>query len=318
MTSSGHRPAIRLIVNADDLGVSERVNEGIVRAHRSGIVTAASLMAAGRAFGHAVQCCRRVPELDLGVHLTLVAETPLLQRESSLTGDDGRLPPSVGVFLRRCLADAIRMADIQAELSAQIERVLDHGLRPTHLDSHQHVHALPGIAQLVLRLSDRYRIPFVRVPVEEPHIDWPLSVHAASRWAGALALRTSWTMARLSGARTPVRRRLKFLGFTEGGRLTQTRLHRLLRKLRPGWAYELMCHPGFAPDEPDIQGWRYHHEQELRALTSTGILSEIAARGIHLIGFKNLMPSDFFPDEEIMADPGGGRQRPLVDDGESG
>jgi predicted glycoside hydrolase/deacetylase ChbG (UPF0249 family) len=293
MTPSGHGPAIRLIVNADDLGVSERVNEGIVLAHRSGIVTAASLMAAGRAFGHAVQCCRRVPELDVGVHLTLVAENPLLQRMSSLTGDDGRLAPSVGVFLQRCLAGAIRMADIQAELSAQIERVLDHGLRPTHLDSHQHVHALPRIAQLALRLSDRYRIPFVRVPVEEPRIDRPLGRHALFRCAGAMALRTSWTMARLSGARTAERRRLKFLGFTEGGRLTQTRLHRLLRTLRPGPTYELMCHPGFAPDEPDVQSWNYDHEQELRALTSAAIRSEIAARGIHLTNFKSLTRSDF-------------------------
>ncbi len=288
MTISAPGPAIRLIVNADDFGVSERVNEGIILAHRSGIVTAASLMAVGRAFDHAVQCCRRVPELDVGVHLTLVAEKPLLQGTSSLTGDDGRLPPSIGVFLRRCLAGSIRMADIQAELSAQIERVLDHGLPATHIDSHQHVHALPGMAQLALRLSDRYRIPFVRVPIEDPRIDRPLSVHAVSRWAGAMALRASWTMARFSGARTAGCRRLHFLGFTEGGRLSQTRLHRLLQALRPGRTYELMCHPGFAPEEPDLQRWNYHHEQELQALTSASIRSEIAARGIRLDRFKNL------------------------------
>jgi predicted glycoside hydrolase/deacetylase ChbG (UPF0249 family) len=289
MTISASGPAIRLIVNADDLGVSERVNEGIVLAHRSGIVTAASLMAVGRAFDHAVQCCRRVPELDVGVHLTLVAEKPLLQRTSSLSGDDGRLPPSAGAFLRRCLAGAIRMADIQAELSAQIERVLDHGLRPTHLDSHQHVHALPGIAQLVLRLSTRYHIPFVRVPVEDPRIDRPLSIHAMSRWTGAMALRASWTVARLSGARGAECRRLRFLGFTEGGRLSETRLHRLLRTLRPGRTYELMCHPGLAPEEPDLQNWNYRHEEELQALTSALIRAEITGRGIRLDSFKNML-----------------------------
>ena len=289
MTIDGPGPAIRLIVNADDLGVSARVNEGIVLAHRSGIVTAASLMAVGRAFDHGVQCCRRVPELDVGVHLTLVAEKPLLLKSSSLSGDDGRLPPSVGAFLRRYLAGAIRMADIRAELSAQIERVLDYGLRPTHLDSHQHAHALPGIAQLVLQLSARYHIPFVRVPVENPCIDRPLSVHAMSRGAGALALRASWTMARLSGARGAECRRLHFLGFTQGGRLSQTRLQRLLRKLRPGRAYELMCHPGLAPEEPDLQNWNYHHEEELEALTSALIRAEIAARGIRLDSFKKMM-----------------------------
>jgi predicted glycoside hydrolase/deacetylase ChbG (UPF0249 family) len=232
--------------------------------------------------------------LDVGVHLTLVAETPLRHRPSSLTGGDGRLPPSVGVFLRRCLAGTVRMADIQSELAAQIERVLDHGLRPTHLDSHQHVHALPGIAQLVMGLSDRYRIPFVRVPVEAPRIDRPLNARAASRWAGAIALRTSWTLARLAGTRRAASRGLRFLGFTEGGRLDQRRLRRLIRELRPGRTYELMCHPGFAPEEPDIQRWRYRHEQELQALASVGIRSEIAARGIALCSFRSLIQPELF------------------------
>jgi predicted glycoside hydrolase/deacetylase ChbG (UPF0249 family) len=288
MAGARHNAAIRLIVNADDFGISERVNEGIILAHRSGIVTAASLMAVGRAFDHAVQCCRRVPELDVGVHLTLVAEKPLLQRTSSLTGGDGRLPPSIGVFLRRSLAGSIRMADIQAELCAQIERVLDHGLRMTHVDSHQHVHALPGIAQLTLGLSARYGIPFVRVPVEEPRLDRPLTFHGISRLAGAMALRACWTMARWSRSGGAKPRRLRFLGFTEGGRLSHARLRRMLQALQPGRAYELMCHPGFTPNEPDVKRWNYHHEQELQVLTDGLIRSEIVSRGIQLCRFKDL------------------------------
>ena len=74
--SIGHHPSIRLIVNADDFGISERINEGIVLAHRLGIVTGTSLMAVGRAFEQAVKWCRAFPSLDVGVHLTLVAESP--------------------------------------------------------------------------------------------------------------------------------------------------------------------------------------------------------------------------------------------------
>ncbi len=198
---SGQRPSIRLVVNADDFGISSRINEGILLAHQAGIVTATSLMAVGRAFEQAVQCCRAVPALDVGVHLTLVAERPLLPHRSSLTGDDGRFPASAGAFLRRWLTGRIRRADVQAEWSAQIERVLDHGIRVTHLDSHQHVHILPGLADLSLQLAARYNIPFVRVPVEDLRGDrWP-SLHGINRMLGATALRASWKLARLAGAR---------------------------------------------------------------------------------------------------------------------
>jgi predicted glycoside hydrolase/deacetylase ChbG (UPF0249 family) len=275
------------VVNADDFGVSRRVNDGIVAAHRSGIVTAASLMAAGRAFEHAVDWCRRLPSLDLGVHLTLVAERPLTSRTSSLTSG-GRLPPSVGAFLRGYALGPIRLADIEAELCAQIERVLDHGLRPTHLDSHQHVHALPGIAGLVRRLADRYGIRSVRAPVEALRAGRPPGAHGARRLAGALALRASWLAARGGGSDG-----LRFLGFAEGGRLSAARLHALLQALRPGRAYELMCHPGFAPQEPDIQRWGYRHEQELLALTSAATRALIGARGIRLCTFSDWNRSDF-------------------------
>jgi predicted glycoside hydrolase/deacetylase ChbG (UPF0249 family) len=293
MTDAGRRPAIRLVVNADDFGISEAVNDGIVIAHRSGIVTSTSLMTVGRAFEHAVNWCRQVPSLDVGVHLTLVAERPLLPEPSSLAGDGGRFPATVGALVRRYLLRRIRLADIEAELRAQIERVLDHGLRPTHLDSHQHVHALPGIAPLVLRLSVRYGIPFVRVPVEELRIDRPLGVHGIFRLSGVTVLWTSWTMARLGGGLAARGRSLRFLGFSEGGRLDHVRLRRLLHALQPGQAYELMCHPGFTPDEPDIRQWNYRHEQELQALTSASIRSEIATRGIQLCNYKNLTQSNF-------------------------
>jgi predicted glycoside hydrolase/deacetylase ChbG (UPF0249 family) len=285
---SGQRPSIRLVVNADDFGISSRINEGILLAHQTGIVTATSLMAVGRAFEQAVQCCRAVPALDVGVHLTLVSERPLLPHRSSLTGGDGRFPASAGAFLRRWLTGRIRRADVQAEWSAQIERVLDHGIRVTHLDSHQHVHILPGLADLSLQLAARYNIPFVREPVEDLRGDRRPSLHGLNRMLGATALQASWALARLTGSRAAKHRPLRFVGFQAGGRLDELRLRRLLRTLRPGPAYELMCHPGLTPDEPDVKRWQYGHEKELQALTSSAIRSEIAGRGIQLCNFKDL------------------------------
>ena len=300
---SGHRPLIRLVVNADDFGISDRINAGILQAHREGIVTATSLMAAGRAFEHAVQVSRTTPSLDVGVHLTLVAETPLLRRKSSLVGSEGRFPASAGAFTCRWLTGSVRRADVAAEWSAQIERVLENGIRVSHLDSHQHVHVLPGLFDLTWELAARYGIPFVRVPVEDLRAGGPPSLHGMTRMLGSTVLRVLWMIGRPAKTGPARCRSLRFLGFQDGGRLDVKRLRQLLGRLRPGGVHELMCHPGFPPAEPDIRDWQYSHAEELQALTHPSIRSEIAARGIRLCNFKDLTQSNLSRDEKIVADP---------------
>lgn len=278
----------RLVVNADDFGLCREINSGILQAHRAGIVTSTSLMAVGKAFADAIDGCRLAPTLDVGVHLTAVAARPLLSTCSSLTDADGSFHASAGTFTRRWLRGAVRRADLQAEWSAQIERILDEGIRLTHLDSHQHLHILPGLTEICQQLALRFRIPFIRVPVESL---WRLeapSFHGCARMAGAAVLGGCWLLGRLAAPRQPLARPLRFLGFHDGGRLDQQRLLRLLDSLRPGQGYELMCHPGHTPDDPDIQGWGYHHATELQALTDPLVLAEIKSRAIRLCGFADL------------------------------
>jgi chitin disaccharide deacetylase len=284
---NGPDPEIRLVVNADDFGLSESVNEGILFAHRRGIVTATSLMAVGRAFDHAIDCCRSAPGLDVGVHLTLVAERPL-RPGSSLAGPNGRFPAGAGALLRRYLTGGIKLSEVRAEWSTQIERVLKQGVAVSHLDSHQHVHVLPGLAEICLELAARFGIPFVRIPCERLALDRPPSLHGLNRLFGAASLRVAWALARLTGAGPTNRPPLQFLGFRDGGRLNLERLQRLIRELKPGGIYELMCHPGLSPDEPEIRSWGYEHEKELRALTHPSLRAEIAARGIRPCRFADL------------------------------
>jgi predicted glycoside hydrolase/deacetylase ChbG (UPF0249 family) len=274
------------VVNADDLGLAEPVNAGIVAAHVRGIVTAASLIAVGPAFGDALRWCRAMPSLDIGVHLTAVGGCPLLGRGSGLAGATGRFPDDHGSFVREWLSGRIRPTDVQAEWAAQIERVLQQGLRVTHLDSHQHIHALPGLAERTFALADRYRIPFVRVPVER-HPPPPEGPRGLGRMLSGLVLRGAWTTARLAG-RGRVRGGLRFLGFAEGGRLDLVRLKRLLARLRPGAAYELMCHPGFTPEAPEVRRWHYRHADELLALTHPAVRELVESRGIRLCRFTDL------------------------------
>ena len=132
-----------LIPNADDFGFTRDVNEGIIEAHRNGILTATTIMATGSAFHHAVELARENPELDVGVHLVLVGSAGfppnLLQ-----------LPLSLG---------RMRIYD---ELVLQVRKVVDAGLQPTHLDTHKHTHLLPPVFNAVLRIADEFHIPWVR------------------------------------------------------------------------------------------------------------------------------------------------------------
>jgi len=284
---TGAAPA-RLVVNADDFGLDPRVNEGIVEAHRRGIVTATSLMAVGDAFAHAVDLCAGLPHLDVGVHLTLVAERPLLP-SSSLAGPDGRFPPDAAALLCRYLAGSIRLDDVTAEWSAQIERVLAAGIRPSHLDSHQHVHILPGLAGIARNLAVKHGIFRMRLPLERPARLLPGGLAGLTRQGGLAALWGAWLAARLTGVRPHGTLGQRFLGFLAGGRLDEARLLELLRQVRPGRDYELMCHPGLAPEEPRFRHWRYGHEEELRALTSPVTRELLAARDIRLCRFRDFL-----------------------------
>jgi len=280
-------PFACLIVNADDFGISKAVNDGIAEAHCKGIVTATSLMATGRAFDHAVALCRTFPGLDVGIHLTLVAEKALLGQNSSLAGKDGRFPDDFHKFLKRFFCRRIRLSDIRAEWEAQIRRILDCGLRVTHMDSHQHLHALPGILRLTVDLARQYQIPFVRIPLEDRLLIRPVTAHGLVRMAGAMALGASFRLARMHGqaAGFPSPR---FLGFHEGGRLNPENLEGILEALKPGRVYELMCHPGFTPEEPGIRSWNYGHHTEFKTLTSPEVRSLITARRIRLCSFADL------------------------------
>ena len=141
----------KLVVNADDFGFTRDVNQGIVEAHRHGILTATTLMATGAAFDDAVRLARENPSLDIGVHLVLVGEPPF--------------PATVAQLTRAVALGRIRIYD---ELQAQVRRILDAGLEPTHLDTHKHTHLLPPVLEAVAQLSEEFKIPWVRRPFDFP------------------------------------------------------------------------------------------------------------------------------------------------------
>jgi chitin disaccharide deacetylase len=277
---------LKLIVNADDLGISEAVNEGILEAHLNGILTSASVMANGVAFEHAMRLCRSIPSLGLGIHLTLVEEAPLLSAAAipSLVDRGGRLHRDATTFMRKYVAGKIHLQDVWSELEAQIRKVLSQGIEISHLDSHQHLHMLPQIRDITIALANKYNIPAIRVPRE--HLR-PYMLRRAGGISRLCQLFVLNAFCRL-GKKMPARRTDRFVGFFFGGNLHKENLHKLLQSLPISGTCELMCHPGMEDPTTRYSHWGYHWSEELSALTDPEIPKILRRQRIDLISYRQL------------------------------
>jgi len=148
----------RLIVNADDFALTESVNRGIIAAHRDGILTSASLLANGTAFEQAIASSQHVPQLSVGVHLNISEGTPVTPAAHISTIVDGRGEFYLKPFHLwvRILKRQINLDHIYTECRAQICKVFEAGIGPTHLDGHLHIHILPQLSQVITR-SPRFK-----------------------------------------------------------------------------------------------------------------------------------------------------------------
>jgi hopanoid biosynthesis associated protein HpnK len=272
-----------LIVNADDFGLCEAVNRGIAQAHDRGIVTSASLLVAGDALDHAVHLARARPGLDLGIHLSLIQTRPVspVARIPSLIGGDGRLHRDWRAFLSRYLRKRVRETEIEAELRAQIEKALATGLSFSHLDSHQHIHMLPGVLPIVVRLAAHYGIGAVRFPNERRAAGRPQS----RRLAELLALRVVCALSRPLLTRNGLLVPDEFRGLTEAGRWRSDSLADTIFDLESGLT-EIGCHPGDDDSIDSELGWGYRWEQELAALTSPEVAAAISQGGVKLTTYR--------------------------------
>ena len=267
----------KLVVNADDFGFTPDVNQGIVEAHRGGILTATTLMANGAAFDDAVRLARETPTLDIGCHLVLVGGRSLV------TGRP--FPPTVGRLLAAIAGRQIR---IYEELAAQVRRIVAAGIRPTHLDTHKHTHLAPPVLDAVARLSEEFGIRWVRrpfdFPMSAPAGATPLATRLASRAMGLLRGRLQRVLEKHGCLTTG-----HFAGFQITGRLRTAKLVELLG-LVPEGTTELMCHPGRCGQALRQARTRLKEsrEEELRALMAPETRVAIERSGIELVNYGGL------------------------------
>jgi predicted glycoside hydrolase/deacetylase ChbG (UPF0249 family) len=274
----------KLVVTADDVGLHPGMTRGALAACDAGIVTAVSVAAVGRAFEPAVELLRDRPVLDVGIHLTLVGERPLSppERIPSLLGRDGALLSGYPALARRFLAGGLVLAEIEAELRLQIERLSATGLSVVHANAHQHLHVLPRIFDIVVRLAEEHGIRFVRIPCEPKTGVW--SARSAQ-------------LAVLNHLGRRARRRLeannhleaveRTLGVADAGHLTIDRLRRALEGA--AGTNELICHPGLGDAGLAASyDWDYDWDAETAALCDPRVPGLLRDAGIELTRFSRL------------------------------
>lgn len=243
----------RLIVNADDLGRTVKINQGIQKAFLNGIVSSTSIVANSPAFSDAVNMVKSEPLIGVGIHLALHEYPPLT---NSKLLQDLAAKNMTGAFTAIAFMSSKQIKLIEEEFRKQIEKVIESGIKPTHLDGHNHVHVHPRLINILVRLTKEYSIKYIRLPKES----W---VHYTGfkRYIEKAVLNCACCFDTLI-----VKDKLyvvdEFYGFSEGGNLTKERIEDILKKIRPGVS-ELMCHVGLDNDDPPFlinYNWRNEYD----------------------------------------------------------
>lgn len=261
-TAATRRRQPLLIVNADDYGLTTGVSRAILRAHREGIVTSASVLCLAPGFDETVGWLDDVGTLGTGAHLAVVGEDPpLLSRREIPTLVDGRgaLPYSWRQFLPMMAARRIDPDDVRREFAAQIERLEQAGVAIDHLDTHQNLHLWPAVRDAVMALGDERGVRVIRVTRSSARSVVGAVVSRLARRLEVRCDRAGWTYAAAS------------TGLDEAGHLDPSAMVTALYRLRAtgGPSAELATHPGEAGD-PDLARyeWDYQWGDELEALCS--------------------------------------------------
>lgn len=275
----------QLIINADDFGLHEKINQGIIEAHLQGCVTSATIMPGGDAFQNAVLLAQKCPKLSVGVHLTLVGVNPVAHGNiKTLLNKNGTFHTNYREFICSYVQGKISKQDIEYELRCQMQKVVGNGINISHIDSHQHLHVLPGIADIIAKLADEFHVKKIRIPAESSFFFAvkPLSI-------GRILARNVLTGCAIYAHRQYRKKGLSstqyFFGMLSGGKMTIENLKAVITNL-PDGVSEIMVHPGSSNIILSaLYDWKYHWQEELEALKNQEILRTIKEKDIKLTNY---------------------------------
>lgn len=246
---------------ADDLGLHPLVNDGIIFLLKERKIDGASLMANGSAFDDAIEKLKNVNEPGIGIHFVLVDE-------ESLSGIN--LPQNHRVFFVKYILGLIKLSDIEKELRAQLDKISVAGIKPGFINSHQHLHLLPGIMDIVVKLAVEYKIFFIRTVNERVNFNGG----KLFRNAQLFFLNILSSMANKKIQKAGIRHNDFFVGFINAGNSNENDIKHAqnISDKYPDKIIELGCHPGY--ENRDLQNkykhWGgYNWKKELDLLSKT-------------------------------------------------
>jgi predicted glycoside hydrolase/deacetylase ChbG (UPF0249 family) len=274
--------AARLIINADDFGLTSGVNRAIAELHQAKVLTSATLMATGDAFYDAVAVAHANLGLGIGCHIILTDGAPVSPPGNipTLLGPDRRtFRPSLVDFIQALLRGKIREDEIEREAEAQIQKLQRAGIRITHLDTHKHTHLFPTVVRPLLQLAERYSIGAIRQPFEQ---SWSLALGHGGR-IRRLQVKVLNGLKKSFERQTQIRNSNVLttdgtIGISATGNLYGETLRELLHAMPAEGTFELCCHPGYNDSDLDriTTRLRTHRDTERQAL-----LIEVPAIALH-------------------------------------
>lgn len=278
-------PVLRyIIINADDFGRHAEINRAVEEGLVHGCLRSATVMPGGAAFAGAIDIARRHEELGLGVHFTLVDGHPILPPEEipSLVGSEGDFLPDHTALLKRYLKGGVNLEEVRRELAAQLQKIEATGIPISHVDSHQHMHTLPGIIDIVLDLAGIRAVRTPRTPL------FAGAFGGLGQLVGRLGLST---LARLAACKAHRRGLLtpdNFAGIVAGEAVSEGELLHLIAHLPQGTT-EVMMHPGMKNDVlQEDSGWQHDFEAELAAILSPRVGEALRKAEVEPVNFRHL------------------------------
>ncbi len=281
-----------LIINADDFGLCEGVNNGIAKAHTKGILTSTTLMTNMPSAAEAVKMAKELPNLGVGIHLNLTDGSPISKESvvALLIDSNGQFKFKPAELAKKSLISFKFRKAIRTELTAQVQWAIDNGIKPTHLDSHKHIHSFPVIYPIVCGLARQFNIRAIRYTYEPSsvyNLPWP-PVDKESR----KRLRITRIMAKINRLQNPQFFKTKAtFGIAHTGRIDLYFFNTLASAILPP-IVEVMTHPGFL-DGLDKFRTRLVEQRkvELDTLCSEDLKKLLKVAGIKLIHYGQLQDS---------------------------
>ncbi len=266
-----------LIVTADDLGLTKSINEGIAKACREGIVTSVSVIPTGEAFADALKVIKDLGLKGIGAHLALTETKPLLKSSKFYIN---HYPLFKDIIFKK-----IDLEEIRKELKAQLELLKDSGANITHINSHEHMHMIPEILEILISLAKEFNIPALRYPRGDRPVR-PFKIRDLYKKSVL-----SYFSGRNAGAFNSCGLLYTdhFFGVLDAGRLDIDKVKTIIENLKEG-VTELVTHPGFlSPEVLDRYSWHTGGEAELFALTDDRIKNLIKKNDIKLISYEDFL-----------------------------